>query len=239
LRDRLYSVWLDPSDGATVIEWWLGREDSEGPLTTVRYYTPEIDPKFAEQLRENPEERDRQLGFVPPEKRLRATGAYAIAFSIRHWANSEFFHAIDAGRCHIWARVGSRTSPFSRIPSDIFSSYRIERWGFGQTGAAYATLDGEPSLYSIRVSAAQEVAAESDVIQVEPIASKSRRGRTKGTGYQRADAVILEKMRTAMDQNPALNATSAARLFADEAPGARFEAKVDRLARAYRDKWGL
>lgn len=65
-------------------------------------------------------------------------------------------------------------------------------------------------------------------------AQNSRKGRAKGTGYQRADAPLLEKMREAIASNPALNANSAAKLVADEAEGASFEAKVDRLARAFR-----
>jgi hypothetical protein len=63
---------------------------------------------------------------------------------------------------------------------------------------------------------------------------KPRMGRAKGTGYQAADAPLIEKMRNAIATDPALNATSAARQFASEAKGASFEAKVDRLSRAYR-----
>lgn len=61
-----------------------------------------------------------------------------------------------------------------------------------------------------------------------------RVGRTKGTGYQLADAPLIEEMRKAIGDDPSLNATSAAKLFADQAKGASFDAKVDRLARAYR-----
>lgn len=67
-----------------------------------------------------------------------------------------------------------------------------------------------------------------------PCQPKKKKGRTKGTGYQRADAPLLKKMREAISYNSALNATSAAKLFADEAEGASFDAKVDRLARAFR-----
>lgn len=70
--------------------------------------------------------------------------------------------------------------------------------------------------------------------QPKPSERKSRRGRANGTGYQRADAPLLKKMAEAIASNPALNATSAAKLFADEAPGASLEAKVDRLARRFR-----
>lgn len=61
-----------------------------------------------------------------------------------------------------------------------------------------------------------------------------RRGRTKGTGFQLADAPLLDEMEKAIEADPSLNPTSAAKRFADRAPGASFEAKVDRLARAYR-----
>jgi hypothetical protein len=70
--------------------------------------------------------------------------------------------------------------------------------------------------------------------QPKPSDGNARKGRTKGTGYLRAAAPLLEKMTRAIADNPALNATSAARLVADKAAGASFEAKVDRLARAYR-----
>ena len=70
--------------------------------------------------------------------------------------------------------------------------------------------------------------------QPRPSDEKSRKGRATGTGYQRADAPLLEKMREEMAKNPALNATSAAKLVANEAEGASFEAKVDRLSRAFR-----
>ncbi len=64
--------------------------------------------------------------------------------------------------------------------------------------------------------------------------SKGTRGRTKGTGYQKADAPLLEEMRLAIESDASLNATSAARLVATKAKGASYEANVDRLARAYR-----
>ena len=70
-----------------------------------------------------------------------------------------------------------------------------------------------------------------DAITVAP---PKRRGRTKGTGFQYADTSLLGEMRKAIAGDPSLNATSAAKLFADQAKGASFEAKVDRLARAYR-----
>jgi hypothetical protein len=70
-----------------------------------------------------------------------------------------------------------------------------------------------------------------DAIAVAP---PTRRGRTKGTGFQHADALLLVEMRKAIEGDPSLNATSAAKLLADQAKGASFEAKVDRLARAYR-----
>jgi hypothetical protein len=64
--------------------------------------------------------------------------------------------------------------------------------------------------------------------------SPKRRGRTKGTGFQLADALLLDEMRKAIEADPSLNATSASKLFADKAKGASFEAKADRLARAFR-----
>jgi hypothetical protein len=70
-----------------------------------------------------------------------------------------------------------------------------------------------------------------DVVAVD---RPKRRGRTKGTGFQHADALLLVEMQKRIDADPSLNSTSAAKLVADQAKGASFEAKVDRLARAHR-----
>lgn len=58
----------------------------------------------------------------------------------------------------------------------------------------------------------------------------SRKGRPKGSGYQRADAPLIEEMKQLIANNLALNPRSAAKLVAEKAPGASFDAKVDRLA---------
>lgn len=80
----------------------------------------------------------------------------------------------------------------------------------------------------------REFPAEGTAMESKPAERKQSRGRAKGTGFQRADAPLLKRMAEAIADNPALNATSAAKLVAGEAEGASFEAKVDRLARAYR-----
>jgi hypothetical protein len=75
-----------------------------------------------------------------------------------------------------------------------------------------------------------------DRAETQTVGLAKRRGRTIGTGYQKADLLILDQMKIAIDRKPALNATSAARLFTDQAEGTSVEAKVDRLARQYRER---
>lgn len=97
------------------------------------------------------------------------------------------------------------------------------------TPKVFVTNAPEPPAYRVRGTGGFSSSSSS-----KRSGPKSRKGRAKGTGYQRADGPLLEKMREAMATNPALNATSAAKLVANEAEGASFEAKVDRLSRAFR-----
>lgn len=227
----IYNVRMDPDDGAIVIEWLIGLPGQSPPFQTSRYYHGALGRAGYERVRDDPTARDSTFRHLPADQRDRAVGAYACAITIREWAEREFFHAIHAGYCEIWARVGSQVAPFRFIPADVFKAYEIDSWGYGVPGGARASLDGADTLYSIRVSAPLLEAPQE---QSERKPARARKGRAKGTGYQRADAPLLVKMREAIETNPALNPTSAAKMVADEAEGASFEAKVDRLSRAYR-----
>jgi hypothetical protein len=99
------------------------------------------------------------------------------------------------------------------------------------SGTPKVFVTNAPGPPAYRVRGTGDFSSSSTSKKSEP---KSRKGRAKGTGYQRADAPLLEKMSEAIANNPALNATSAAKLVANEAEGASFEAKVDRLSRAFR-----
>lgn len=92
---------------------------------------------------------------------------------------------------------------------------------------AFVTAAREPPMYRLK--------GNGDFISSTDLTpTSSRKGRTKGTGYQQADAPLLKKMSEAIARDPALNATSAAKIFAKEAAGASYDAIVDRLSRAFR-----
>lgn len=227
----IYSVRLDGDDGAIVIEWLIGLTGRAPPYQSSRYYHGGLGRGLYNRLKDDPKFRDQQMSHLPANQRARAVGAYACGISMREWAEREFFQAIHAGHCEIWARVGSQAAPFRLIPVDVFRAYTIQEWGYGVPGGARATLDGAATLYSIRVSPPSREACD---MQLDNKTAFARKGRTKGTGFQRADKPLLERMAKEIEVNPALNATSAAKLVADKAEGASFEAKVDRLARAFR-----
>ncbi len=152
-HEPIYNVRLDPNDGAVVIEWLIGLPGQPPPFQTSRHYNGGPGRISYDRVREDPVARELAFRHLPPEHRDRAVGAYACANSIRGWAESEFFNAIHAEYCEVWARVGSRVAPFRRIPADIFRSYEIRSWGYGKPGGAWADLEGAEPLFSIRVAA--------------------------------------------------------------------------------------
>lgn len=154
----IYSVRLDPDDGAIVIEWLVGLPGRQHPYQSLRYYHAGLGRGLYTRLRDDADFRDQYLAQLPPDQRVRAVGAYATGISMREWAEREFFYAVHAGHCEIWARVGSKVAPFRRIPADIFRSFEIQEWGFGVPGGAWAKLEGAQPLYSIRVAQADREA---------------------------------------------------------------------------------
>lgn len=168
----IYSVRLDADDGAVVIQWLIGLPGRRPPFQSVRYYHGGLGRGLYQRLRDEPKVRDEQLAHLPPDQRARAVGAYACGLSMREWAETEFFQAVHAGLCEIWARVGSKVAPFRRVPADIFRSYEIQEWGYGVPGGAWAKLNGAESLYSIRVAASEsylaQMASEQSAMQRMP-----------------------------------------------------------------------
>jgi hypothetical protein len=72
----------------------------------------------------------------------------------------------------------------------------------------------------------------SPTLQARP---QRRRGRTPGSGYQRVDEPLLAEMHCLLRECRAPTPEAAARAVASHAyGGGTFEAKVDRLAKAYR-----
>lgn len=165
----IYAVRLDPEDGALVIEWLIGLAGREPPFQSIRYYHGGLGRGLYNRLRDDPQIRDQQLAHIPANERKRALGAYACAITIREWAEREFFQAVHAGHCEIWARVGSKVAPFRRVPADIFRAYEIQEWGYGVPGGAWAKLDGAEPLYSIHVCASERYKA---ILQAEQTSAR-------------------------------------------------------------------
>jgi hypothetical protein len=136
----IYSVTTDPDDGAIVIEWLIGLPGRQPPFGKIHYYRGGLGRGLYDRLFRDSAFRDQQLAHLPEDQRMRATGAYACGLSMREWTEREFFHAVNAGLCEVWSRVGSRVGPFRRIPPDIFVAYEIQEWGEGKHGGACATL---------------------------------------------------------------------------------------------------
>lgn len=120
---------------------------------------------------------------------------------------------------------------FNRTATLVSAADTLSEWACDVAVSRADLMIEFPSIESALAASNQTPAGPKGEVEC---ATPKARGRTKGTGYQRADAPILREMATAIASNSALNATSAARLFAPEAEGASIEAKVDRLARAYR-----
>jgi hypothetical protein len=152
----IYSVKVDPADGAVVIDWLIGLPGEKPPFQSVRWYEGGPGRGMHERLGNEEAFRDLVLAHLPHDQRRRAVGAFASGVTIREWIESEFFQALSAGWCEIWARIGSRAAPFRRVPPDIFAAYQIRSWGYGVPGGAWAELQGAEPLYSIRVAASEQ-----------------------------------------------------------------------------------
>jgi hypothetical protein len=76
-----------------------------------------------------------------------------------------------------------------------------------------------------------------DLLTLYPIFPEPNK-RPKGTGYQKADALIHEKMRTLINERKARSPSDAAIRFLSEAHGASDEFKKARLVKGYKAKYG-
>lgn len=148
----LYRVTVDPDDGGAIeIAWQIGFPGVSPPYSKPRYYNGGPGRGLCERLRNDGVLRASPFyfGHLPPEYHDRAVGAYAVAVTIREWMEREFFTAVEAGECVVWARAGSKTAPFIIVPADVFIAYSITSWGFDKRGGGAASLEGAPELYSI------------------------------------------------------------------------------------------
>lgn len=152
LKKPFYAVRVDPDDGgAIVIEWLVGLSDKP-PFQTVRYYNGGPGRWLAGRLKVDEAFRAATFANLPDSLHTKAMGAINIGITIREWMEREFYDSVAAGKCEIWARVGSKVAPFTRVPPDIFRAYRITSWGYGQPGGGLAEIEGERSLFSIYVA---------------------------------------------------------------------------------------
>jgi hypothetical protein len=237
-KDReIYTVRVDSTDGAIVIEWHVGLPGQKPQ--EVRYYDGHPGRALYNQLRDDGSFRKRHFGHLPIDLRDRAVGAYAIAVSIREWMELEFFNAVHEGQCEIWARIGSRVASFSHISADVFRAYKVKCWGYGNSGAAWAELEGQPSLYSIHVapipSDVKDGLGNANVAATaKEKNSKKQPGRPKGSGsYLTMDLLYHQEIRELLDANKAksLNdaVTKVVRKHGPKIGGASEAAKIDRL----------
>ena len=240
-HEPIFRVHLDPDDAAIVIEWLVGLPGTKPPFQAERYFGEGPGRGFYDRLRTDGALRHLKFSHIPAGLRERAIGAYAIAVSIREWVFREFLNSVHAGQCEIWARVGGRVAPFSRVPIDAFRAYRITSWGNGVPGGATAELEGEPKLYAIHVAPIVEpqIAEGSVAISDLGLPPPKRRGRRLGSGSMKAaDAPLLEEMHRLLADHKAFSPEGAAKLVAMLAAGTATESsKATRLAKRYREKF--
>jgi hypothetical protein len=187
----IYTVRGDPGDGAIVIEWHVGlpgRKRSES-----RYYDGHPKRELSNQLKDDRAFRKRYFGHLPAELRERAVGAYATAVTIREWLEQEFFNAVYEGQCEIWARIGSRVAPFSRISADVFRAHKVKCWGYGNPGAAWAELKGESSLFAIHVAPSAGGLPIVRATKNSMLAARPSRAPAVKAGHPPTDDIILKK----------------------------------------------
>lgn len=234
-HEPFYSVRIDPADGAIIVEW-LNRREADGRTQAVRYYEG-LGRGLYEKLQSDESFRAAYFSrfWIAPEQYKRAVGAFAIAITLQEWLRREFYNAIYAGQCEVWARAGSQIAAFRRVPPDIFRVYTINSWGYGQPGGAWAELEGAQSLYALHVAPVTGMPAS---VSASGKVSKParRRGRTKGSGsLEAADAPLLAEMRELIDAGKAFSADGAAKLVAHKAKGGGVElSKATRLANRFR-----
>lgn len=223
----IYSVRLDPDDGAIVIEWLIGLPGRQPPYQSERIYHGGLGRSYYEKLSDDPTFRHQALAHLPASERARAVGAYACAISIRAWAEREFFQAIHAGQCEIWARVGSKVAPFRRIPADIFRAYEIQSWGHGALGSAWAKLSNAEPLFAIHVVGRAE-------------ADGSQAARSKGGRPPEHDWEAMKRLaEAAMREHPGLTSSKLAdSLVAEYAAKVSPSAPVKRTIERKLAEWG-
>ena len=233
-KDReIYTVRADPTDGAIVIKWQVGLPGRERPES--RYYDGEPGRDHYDRLRSDGSFRKRYFAHLPSDLRDRAVGAYATAVSVREWLEQEFFNAIHEGKCEIWARIGSKVAPFSRVSADVFRNYKVKCWGYGKPGAAWAELEDCPPLYAIHLAPVGAMSVNAPMADGNG-KPRGKRGRTKGSGsLEAADAPLLVEMRRLIDRGEAFSPDGAAKLVARKAKGGGTEeSRATRLANRYR-----
>lgn len=161
-------------------------------------------------------------------------------YQIRDIAMYYISEAIRSGRLVLYTMLATGAHPIDRYSLRELTFRTLRSGTYMPTNKLSDPLVNtalwilNPDWEAFRQANLAERAGEPEPPMESASNAKPRRGRAKGTGFQKADAPLLAKMAKAIKADDSLNATSAAKLFADEAKGASFDAKVDRLSRAYR-----
>lgn len=224
---------FDPSAHAEISPWWT-------VLQAIAWVTTRS-PAYVERVGQLEAHNDREIAqFICSSMVLVYVSRNACTCSAKcldstsRWEVCTCFR--DAGRLILKQIRQGYLNAIQMIGGVSRTMAFHEFAGVGQrpSGADWHDLKPAPIFSSAEVIAAFQPNDGNSFSVSVASSSPQRRGRSKGTGFQQADAPLLDKMREAVEADPSLNATSAAKMFADQAKGASFEAKVDRLARAYR-----
>ncbi|WP_394270814.1 hypothetical protein [Qipengyuania sp.] len=225
-------------DPANIAPWWSVVQALAWIATRIPAYVEYIGKLEADE----PEEHGRYIVHLICESQVAESDEGKAFMETRRagWPDGAFL--AHAGRDLLDKILAGEVRPMAR-QNDQGREMRTEEFvgiGARATGGDWLDLDPQPLFSSAEVIAA--FPSDGGAIEAAPEAKrevqKKSPGRTKGTGYQRADEPLLAKMKEAIISDPSLNATSAAKLFADEAKGASWEAKWDRLAREFRRRAG-
>lgn len=132
---------------------------------------------------------------------------------------------LKSGRIISWARVGSPTAPWSRLPPDS--------WDYLNPNFSNSTAWERSGLkyFSVRVLSVENRHIVIDASTAKT-PTKKRRGRKPGSG-KIEDSGHLRNMRILISSGEARSVNAAAEMIADDAEGLSRAAKVARLRRKY------
>jgi hypothetical protein len=117
------------------------------------------------------------------------------------------------------------------VPSFYWASSTAQ--GAIQTGEYSSFVGGPTEKLFVSAEALKQFLQEGREQSGRKASTKNKPGRTKGTGYRRADELLVAEMKQLVDSGQAPSATKAAEMIADRAQGLSKESKVRRLVKVY------